>query len=208
MTHHPLQNRVNPFGQIIQTTARGAWMGNRGLIHNEQQQIVRDFRLKAWITCKLDFKGRHREVMAPGLYTELFFLDEATAFSAGHRPCAECRREDFNRFKSAWILGNPAHGFHSKSPIREIDEILHRERMDLNGRKVTFFEKPDKLPGGSFILYQDKPFIIRHGNRAAAWKPPGYMEIIELPPGIELEVLTPRSIVNSFRAGYIPQAGE
>src|ERR1700730_14192737 len=103
---HPLQNRVDPFGRLIRTTARGAWMGNRGLIHNEYQQIVRTFRLKAWITCRLEFKGWYRKVMSPNRYTELFFLDEATAFSAGHRPCAECRREDFNRFKAAWLQGN------------------------------------------------------------------------------------------------------
>jgi hypothetical protein len=208
MNLHPLQNRVDPFGRIIRTKARGAWMGNRGLIHNEQQEIVREFRLKAWITCKLEFKGRHRTVMTPGLYTELFFLDEATAFSAGHRPCAECRREDFNSFKSAWIIGNPAHGFHAKTPIGEIDDIIHQERMNLKGRGVTFFEKLDKLPEGSFMLYKDKPFIIRQGYRAAAWTPFGYSEIIQLPPGIELEVLTPRSIVNSFRSGYIPQTAD
>ncbi|HTJ10817.1 MAG TPA: hypothetical protein VL547_02270, partial [Dinghuibacter sp.] len=98
-----LQNRVDPYGNIIFTPARGAWMGNRGLLHDAQQHIRRPFRLKAWIICVLQFKGRHRPVMAPGQYTELFFLDEATALSAGHRPCAECRREDFNRFKAAWI---------------------------------------------------------------------------------------------------------
>ena len=128
---HPLQNRVDPFGQLIRTTARGAWMGNRGLIHNEHQQIIRPFRLKAWITCVLEFKGRHREVMTPNLYTELFFLDEATAFSAGHRPCAECRRADFNLFKAAWVQGNPLYMYNMKTPIGEIDEIMHRERIDM-----------------------------------------------------------------------------
>jgi len=84
-----LQNRVDPFGNIIRTPERGHWMGNRGLLHNEHQEIVRPFRLKAWITCVLAFKGRRRKVMAPGQYTELFFFDEATAFAAGHRPCFE-----------------------------------------------------------------------------------------------------------------------
>jgi hypothetical protein len=208
MTQHPLQNRVDPFGELIRTTARGAWMGNRGLIHNEQQQIVREFRLKAWITCKLEFKGRHRIVMTPRLYTELFFFDEATAFSAGHRPCAECRREDFNRFKSAWIMGNPAYGFHEKTHIGKIDDIIHHERINLKGKKVTYSEKLYKLPVGSFILYMGKPFVIRQANRAAAWTPFGYEEIIELPPEIELKVLTPRSIVNSLWAGYIPQTAD
>ncbi len=202
---HPLQNRVDPFGQLIRTTARGAWMGNRGLVHNDHQQIVRQFRLKAWITCRLEFKGRHRDVMSAGLYTELFFLDEATAFSAGHRPCAECRREDYNRFKDAWIKGNPSFGFDAKTTIGKIDEILHRERMDANGNKVTYTERLDKLPNGSFIEYEGRPFVMKEPDQVAAWTPFGYEEIIELPKGIEVVVLTPQSIINSFRAGYIPQ---
>jgi hypothetical protein len=205
-THqHPLQNRVDPFGQLIRTTARGAWMGNRGLIHNEHQQIVRQFRLKAWITCRLEFKGRHREVMSPGLYTELFFLDEATAFSAGHRPCAECRREDYNRFKAAWVKGNPSFGFDVKTTIGNIDEILQRERMDENGSKVMYTERLDKLPGGSFIEHRGMPYIIKQTNLVAAWTPSGFEKAIELPQRIEVVVLTPRSIINAFRAGYVPQ---
>ena len=96
-----MQNRVNPFGEIIETKARGLWMGNRGHIHNDDRKIVRPFKLKAWIACKLEFKNRHREIMAHNLYTELFFLDEATAFAAGHRPCFECRRENAEKFKAA-----------------------------------------------------------------------------------------------------------
>src|SRR5262245_42860885 len=119
-----LQNRVDPWGNLIKTKARGAWMGNRGLIHNDRQEIVRPFKLKNWITCLLEFKGRQRKVMTPGLYTELFFLDEATAFSAGHRPCAECRRQDYVRFKLAWLKGNPKYGFDEKTSIREIDNII------------------------------------------------------------------------------------
>jgi hypothetical protein len=202
---HPLQNRVDPFGELIRTTARGAWMGNRGLIHNEHQQIIRQFRLKAWITCRLEFKGRHRMVMSPNLYTELFFLDEATTFSAGHRPCAECRREDFNRFKAAWLKGNPSHGFHDKTPIAKIDDILHGERIDPNGKKPTHVERLDKLPNGSFIEYHGKPFLIKQPNLIAAWTAFGYEEAIELPPGIKVVVLTPKSILNSFRARYTPQ---
>lgn len=180
-------------------------MGNRGLIHNEHQEIVRPFRLKAWITCRLEFKDRHREVMSPGLYTELFFLDEVTAFSAGHRPCAECRREDYNRFKAAWIKGNPSFGFDAKTTIGNIDEILQQERMDDNGNKVTYAERLDKLPDGSFIEYKDKPHLIKQPNKIAAWTPSGYEETIELRGRIEVVVLTPKSIINTFRAGYVPQ---
>src|SRR3978361_1384995 len=115
-----LQNRVDPFGNIINTSARGALMGNRGLLHNDKQTLVRTFKLKAWITCKLEFKERKRTVMAPNQYTELFFLDEATSFAAGHRPCFECRREDYNRFKTNWLKGNPEYSFNGKTSIKEI----------------------------------------------------------------------------------------
>jgi hypothetical protein len=200
---HPLQNRVDPYGRLIQTSARGAWMGNRGLIHNEYQKIVRPFRLKAWITCKLEFKNWHRVVMTPGRYTELFFQDEATSFSAGHRPCAECRREDFNRFKAAWVSGNSFYGFNNKTPIAKIDDILHQERMDSNGMKVTYKEQLDLLPEGSFIEHEDKPFLILKSNLLIGWTAFGYQDSIELTKGIEVTVLTPKSIVNTFRAGYL-----
>lgn len=115
-----LQNRVDPYGQVICTAARGHWTGNRGVIHNDRKEIIRVFSVRPWITCLLQFKGRHRVVMTPNRWTELFFLDEATAFSAGHRPCAECRRDDFNRFKRYWTEGNPQHGFDLKTPIAQI----------------------------------------------------------------------------------------
>jgi hypothetical protein len=205
---HPLQNRVDPFGQLIRTTGRGAWMGNRGLIHNEHQQIIRPFRLKGWITCVLEFKGRHREVMTPNQYTELFFLDEATAFSAGHRPCAECRRADFNRFKAAWVQGNSLYMYNMKTPIGEIDEILQRERINPNGSKFTYNERLGNLPEGSFIEYNGKPYMIRNPNRVTHWTPFGYTDSIKLPLTTEVNVLTPKSIVNSFQSGYIPQTSE
>ena len=205
---HPLQNRVDPFGQLIRTPGRGAWMGNRGLIHNEHRQIIRPFRLKAWITCVLEFKGRHREVMTPNQYTELFFLDEATAFSAGHRPCAECRRADFNRFKAAWVQGNPLYMYDMRTPIGDIDEILQRERINMKGVKFTYREKRGDLPAGSFIEYNGKPYMIRFPNRVILWTPFGYTDSIKLPHTTEVNVLTPRSIVNAYRSGYLPQINE
>ena len=205
---HPLQNRVDPFGQLIRTSARGAWMGNRGLIHNEHQQIIRPYRLKAWITCVLEFKGRRREVMTPNLYTELFFLDEATAFSAGHRPCAECRRADFNRFKAAWVQGNPLYMYNMKTPIGEIDEIIQRERINQEGAKSTYKDNLGNLPEGSFIEYFGKPYMIRHSNRVINWTPFGYTDSIQLLPATEVNVLTPKSIVNMLQSGYLPQIHE
>jgi hypothetical protein len=205
---HPLQNRVNPSGQLIRTEARGAWMGNRGLIHNEHQQIIRQFRLKAWITCVLDFKGRQREVMSPRLYTELFFLDEATAFSAGHRPCAECRRTDFNRFKAAWIKGNPLYMYDMKTPIGAVDEILQLERMGSVGNKIAYREPVENLPEGCFIEYNGKPCMVIRLNHVIGWTPFGYAGYIKVPAATEVSVLTPKSIVNTLRAGYLPQIHE
>ncbi len=199
-----LQNRVDPKGNIIKTPARGDWMGNRGLLHNEQQQIQRPFRLKAWITCILEFKGRKRSVMSPGLYTELFFLDEATSFSAGHRPCFECRRPDAVRFKSFWLSGNPEYGFDAKTPIGQIDAVLHRERLTDDGSKRVYPALAADLPNSSFVVYKDLPHIVV--NRLVyPWSPQGYGEGSVPPAGDHLQVLTPRSIVKTFRAGYVPQ---
>jgi hypothetical protein len=199
-----LQNRVDPFGNIIMTKARGAWMGNRGILHNDEQEVLRPYKLNAWITCKLDFKGRRREVMAPKRYTELFFLDEATSFAAGHRPCFECRRNDYNRFKTLWLKGNPQYNFDEKTTIKEIDDILHQERMDDNNTKVTYEENIDAIPNGTFVLIDNKPYLV-FGKNIYLWTPFGYEKGMALPNVEKLTVLTPRSIVNTFRAGYLPQ---
>ena len=198
-----LQNRVDPLGNIIRTSARGAWMGNRGLLHDEHQHVLRAYRLKAWLICVLEFKGRKRKVMSPRRYTELFFLDEATAFAAGHRPCFECRREPANFFRSCWLKGNPAYSFTEKTSIDEIDAILHRERMAADGSKQTYREDASALPDGVFVLYADKPYLVVRG-RMYPWSPSGYGMPVELPVS-EFEVLTPRSTVNAFRMGYVPQ---
>jgi hypothetical protein len=199
-----LQNRVDPYGNLIITPARGAWMGNRGLLHNEHQQIIRPFRLKAWITCVLEFRGRKRKVMSPDLYTELFFLDEATAFAAGHRPCFECRRADYNRFKSFWLKGNPEYGFNEKTSIQLIDNILHRERLNSDGSKVKYEDKLSTLPDGCFVELNGKPHLFAN-NAVYEWSPFGYGEAQELPRSEFVTVLSPESTVNAFRAGYVPQ---
>jgi hypothetical protein len=201
-----LQNRVDPSGKIIRTPARGAWMGNRGLLHNERQQILRPFRLKAWITCVLEFKDRKRSVMAPGLYTELFFLDEATAFSAGHRPCFECRRTAAMRFKSHWISGNPEYGFDERTPINEIDTIIHAQRIDRRGEKVTYESLFADLPTGAFVIHAGQAHLLRD-RLLFSWSPFGYGPGIALPANGQAVVLTPRSMVNAFKAGYLPQIG-
>jgi hypothetical protein len=98
----PLRNRVTPLGEIVAVSGRGTLMGNRGILHDAERNILRDWQVRRWIACRLEFHGRHRSVMTPGSYTELFFLDEAAALADGHRPCAECRHADYRAFQTAW----------------------------------------------------------------------------------------------------------
>lgn len=199
-----MQNRVNPFGEIVETKARGLWMGNRGHIHNEHHQIIRPFKLKAWITCKLEYKGRSREIMAANHYTELFFLDEATAFAAGHRPCCECRREDYNKFKRAWLKRNPGYKLNYKTSVRDIDGIIQMERINKDGSKKTYKKNSRDLPDGTFITINDKPYLL-FMQSLYLWTPSGYIEKKPFTRSGTSIVLTPKSIVNVFRVGYIPQ---
>jgi len=141
--------------------------------------------------------------MSPNRWTELFFLDEATAFAAGHRPCFECRREDAGKFKTLWLKGNPEYGFDKKTSIQKIDEILHRERIDRKGSKVVFEEEIHNVPDGCFILYNDDAYLVFNG-RLFPWSPSGYLQSIALPAVNKVPVLTPKSVVNTFRAGYLP----
>ena len=124
----PRQNRVTPFSSIVAVSARGTLTGNRGCLHDDRQNIRRLFQGTRWIICLLDFKGRKRKLMTPGHYTELFFLDEATALAAGHRPCAECQRERFTRFRDLWVTANPELADSSRAAATVMDAAIHRER--------------------------------------------------------------------------------
>ena len=197
------QNRVDPFGNYIKTEARGSLWGNRGALHKEGQEILRSFRLEQWITCTLDYKGIRRQIMAPNRLTELFFLDEATSFSAGHRPCALCRRPAYDAFKATWIKGNPSFGFDIKTSIKEIDHIIHSERIKAGGEKRTYAEKAKHLPDGVMIVYKNDPYLIRK-QMMHLWTPFGYKNALNIPANEKLSVLTPATIVNAFRAGYHP----
>jgi hypothetical protein len=200
-----LQNRVDPFGEIIKTTARGSFMGNRGVIHDKHCEITHAFKNKAWITCALEFKGRKRTVMTADRWTELFFLDEATAFAAGHRPCFECRKKDAKRFKSCWIQGNPIYNFSLITSIKDIDEVIHSERIDGNKKKVTNQRMSSTIPEGTFVAVNDyDPYLFSRG-RLHRWTPFGYDNTIAMPGASMLTILTPNSIVNAFHAGYAPQ---
>ena len=146
----PRQNRVDPFGKLIAVPARGTMLGNRGCLHDDSGRIVRRWTTRAWISCRLSFKDRRRPIMTPNRWTELFFLDEATAFAAGHRPCGECRREDYVRFKQSWVHGSPQYDLTVKTPIEKIDLILQRERVSdpPASTKVIFTADIDALQIG------------------------------------------------------------
>jgi hypothetical protein len=192
-----LQNRVTPFGEIVALPGRGLMMGNRGILHNDHRQIVRHFAVRRWIACVLEFRGRHREVMTPHRYTELFFLDEAAALSAGHRPCAECRREDYRRFQSFWqaSYGGPA-------DADTMDAKLHADRL-LGKTKRTYRDDLAKLPDGTYIASDGKPWLV-WGKHLHEWSDSGYTFHKPRPPRASVEVLTPAAVVTVLAAGYRP----
>ena len=203
----PLQNRVTPRGDLIAVTARGALMGNRGRLHDAARQIVRRqvSSYRAWVTCLLAFKGRRRSVMSPGRYTELFFLDEATALAAGHRPCGECRRADHMRFKTAWLTGNSGYGLAPAVSIGAIDRELHRDRLAAGGVQRTFASEVGELPDGTFIAREPQgvPLLI-WGGALWPWSPEGYGDPESGRTHEVVTVLTPRSTVSAIAAGYVP----
>ena len=190
----PRQNRVDPWGNLIAVAARGTLLGNRGVLHDADGAIRRNWKVKAWICCRLQFRGRHRQVMTPNRWTELFFLDEATALAAGHRPCFECRREDAQRFKAAWLAGQKRNG---NPPIGEIDAVLHAER--LGARRSS---RLAALPDGAMVEHGDAAWLCWHG-RLLPWSFDGYGAPHPSPPA-EATVLTPRSTVAALAHGYVP----
>jgi hypothetical protein len=200
----PKQNRVTPTGEIIATPYRGTVMGNRGRLHDEGEKILRPFAVKRWIICKLEFNGRHRRVMAPNQYTELFFLDETVALAAGHRPCAECNRAKYNEFRELWAKANPQGG-QSLPTADELDNILHRERLAPDRRKMVYRAKLAGLPDGVFVRFpgESTPYLVE-GNELRAWTPAGYEKALPYPAEATVEVLTPASTVRTLAAGYRP----
>lgn len=179
-------------------------MGNRGCLHNDRREIVRPFVGKRWIACRLEFRGRRRQVMTPGRYTELFFLDEVTALAAGHRPCAECRREEYNAFRRAWVAaGLPSRG--ALPSADEMDARLHAERLDGTGGKALHTARPADLPDGVFVVTEGRPqpFLLRHGL-LWPWTPGGYAGPPLLPGGESVRLLTPPSLVAVLAASYAP----
>lgn len=201
----PKQNRVTPWGELIATPARGTLLGNRGCLHDAQQQIRKLYLGKRWIICKLQFKNRHRMVMRPGLYTELFFLDEATALAAGHRPCAECSREQFDYFRILWAQANPRLAKSKKPPAPFLDNVLHRERITADNKKVLYEAPLSQLPNGSFIsLSNDQQAYLVLDAALWLWSPQGYLQKLTRKNDRLVQVLTPHSVVKTLAAGYRP----
>jgi len=200
----PLQNRVAPCGRILASAARGTFMGNRGgALHNEKREIVRRYASRRWITCLLEFKGRRRAVMSPGRYTELFFLDEAVALAAGHRPCAECRWERFNAFKASWVRsGNPRGGNFLFAD--EIDLELHRTRIDPQKGKITYHAPLNSLPDGCFVQIAGSSYLV-WGDTLLLWSPQGYLEKHHRANNLAVTILTPEPVVRCLRHGYRPE---
>ena len=196
----PLQNRVTPTGDIIVTPERGLFVGNRGIIHDPASRTLLNKRwsTSAWLTCVIEFRGRRRKVMARRSWTELFFLDEATAFAAGHRPCFYCRRDDANRFRAAWEEGNDKHGLLAP----DIDAVLHHERLDGRRKRLHALPMPlAELPDGAMVQAGADSFVIARG-RPLRWSPGSYSEVsgaLQQPM-----LLTPPSTLRAFTAGYRP----
>ncbi|MDG4649290.1 hypothetical protein P6F26_12615 [Roseibacterium sp. SDUM158017] len=194
-----LQNRVLPTGEIVADPARGTLMGNRGILHDADRRLgTPRWRHKAWICCVLSFKERKRRPMSPGRYTELFFLDEAVALAAGHRPCAECRRAGFEAFRTAWrgATGQAARA-------ADIDAALHPARVTRRRAQVRHEAEAAALPDGAFVLMPDGPCLVA-GDCLLPHAPNGYGPARARPTG-RVTVLTPAPVVAALAAGYRPE---
>jgi hypothetical protein len=186
----PRQNRVTPLSELVAAPARGLVYGNRGCLHDDEGNIRRRFAVKRWIACRLEFRGWHRTpLMQPGRFTELFFLDEATAFAAGHRPCALCRRFDYDGFAGIWS------GLHP--------EQLGADAMDEQLRQRRHLAPLDELPDGAFVLEQDEPYLVR-GAELLRWTPAGYDARRPRGAHVDAMLITPPSLVHVLRSGWQP----
>jgi hypothetical protein len=195
----PLQNRVTPSGEIIATPHRGMFTGNRGIIHDPATKtLTRRWASPALLTCVCEFRGRRRAVMGGRSWTELFFLDEATALAAGHRPCFYCRRDDANRFRAAWEEGNSV----PDRLARDIDAVLHSERLAGRAKRLHPLPKPiAQLPNGAMVQEAADSYLVVSG-RTLLWSPAGYVRS-ERAPRLAM-LLTPPSTLRALSAGYRP----
>jgi hypothetical protein len=187
----PLRNRVTPFGELIETPERGLVFGNRGRLHDAERRICRQHDGRRWIACRLEFRGRNRPPMPPGRYTGLFFLDDATALAAGHRPCAECRHADYRSFLD----------LAEASGADELDRRLHAERLgDGVGGRGLHERQAHTLPDGAFVLRDGAAHLVL-GDELLRWTPGGYAEAKPRPRG-RLEVVTPPTSLRVLGSGW------
>jgi hypothetical protein len=196
----PLRNRVTPFSDIIAHPARGLLFGNRGCLHDGAGIVRRQWGAKLWIACLTEFKGRRRPLLLPGKFTELFFLDEAVALAAGHRPCAECRRADYDRFRAAWASARLPPAPHAG----DLDRILHAARRDRAGHQQRHVVPFASLPDGAFVAADDDRALLVLGDRLLPYDPAGYGPSRPRPAAGPAEVLTPAPLVAVLGAGYRP----
>jgi hypothetical protein len=190
----PLQNRVTPLGSLVADRARGLVYGNRGCLHDDAGRIVRRYQVRRWIACRLQFNERHRSpLMQPGRYTELFFLDEATALAAGHRPCAECRRADYVGFLAGWLERHPG-----ESRADAVDLRLHAERLEPTGGRRLHQAPLSSLPDGAFVLRDGEPYVVV-GAALRLWTPRGYTAGVPRSGRETATVITPPSLVEHLR---------
>jgi hypothetical protein len=177
-------------------------MGNRGCLHDQLDRPVRQYQSRRWIICVLEFKGRRHPIMYPGRYTELFFLDEATALAAGHRPCAECQRDRFNLFRELWAKGNPELTNVARPTTVMIDSVLHRERTASTIGPRGFQHAIGDLPNGTFVTNDEQTAYLVFDRQIWQWQPDGYQRAATHIVDTPLKVLTPVSIVRALSAGY------
>ena len=196
----PLQNRVTPLGDLVADSARGLVYGNRGCLHDAQGRIRRRFAVKRWIACRLEFRDRRRSPLQQSVrYTELFFLDEVTALAAGHRPCAECRREDYDRLVAIWRDLHPG-----QAGADAIDEQLHTERLEPGSNERRLHRVPiGELPDGAFVLEEGEPWLVL-GADLWRWTASGYVERAAWRAPREALVITPPSLLAVLRSGWSP----
>ena len=196
----PRQNRVTPLGELVSDPGRGLVYGNRGCLHDESGRIRRRYNGKRWIACKLQFRGWQRgPLLQPGRFTELFFLDEATALAAGHRPCALCRRGDYDRFGEIWQALHPG-----AVGADAIDAQLHAERVAPDTRGQLHHDAVlDELPDGAFVLWEGAPCLVL-GEELLRWTPGGYVARGPRPASRRAALITPPSLVAVLRAGWRP----
>lgn len=194
----PRQNRVLPTGEIIAHPARGLLTGNRGILHDAAGQLgTARWRHPHWISCALTYKDWRRQVMSPGTWTELFFLDEAVALSAGHRPCALCRRDAFTAFTTAWTRATGI-----TPSARTIDQSLHATRVTRDRQQIRHRADCASLPDGTFVLHGAGPHLVS-GPHLFPWTPSTYTAPVPRPE-TPITVLTPSPAVAALAAGYRP----